>query len=124
MRSYTPCDLPPLPRLHCPFECRKTVQRYGSKADLYIVKTPCTGKPLANGWCAWHQSSQELLDWGAQIGYPRLQVNSALWITGGIANWEDYAVCYPASRREQITWAIENYSTSERKQARYGHRNT
>jgi hypothetical protein len=91
---------------HCPFEWSKTVTRYGSKQDFYIVAAPCTGKPLANGWCMIHQYVQEFLDLGARLGYPRLQINEFLWIGAGKENWEYYALVYPRKRREQVMMAV------------------
>lgn len=85
----------------CPFECHKQETRYGSKQDMYVVPAPCTGKPLKNGWCNEHQPSQDLLLLGAQLGYPRMQVNIVLWIGAGRDNWEYAARRFRAERLEQ-----------------------
>lgn len=98
--------LPPLPRARCPFECLKRVTRYGSKQDMYILPTRCTGKPLNNGWCSEHRHAQQLLELGANVGYPRLQINIVLWIGEGRANWEAYAVRCPKHRFEQVQHAV------------------
>jgi hypothetical protein len=104
--TYAPVTLPPLPRKRCPAYYARGVQRYGSKLNMYIVKSPCTGKPLKNGWCAMHQYCLEMLERGARLGYPRMQVNEGLWIGAGIANWEGYAVCYAARQRENVLRAV------------------
>lgn len=108
--------LPPLPRKQCPFEYPRTVQRHGSKLDMYVVAAPCKAPPLKNGWCANHQHCQEFLDMGAQLGYPRVQLNIALWIGSGLANWEAYAVRYRASKRDQVMYLLNRLKQMEREQ--------
>jgi hypothetical protein len=112
MTTYTPATLPPLPRKRCPGIWQRTVTRYGSKQDMYIVPAPCTGKPLKNGWCTLHQHSFELLEKGAQLGYPRMQINIGLWIGSGVGNWEGYAQHYLHRRREQVLHAIGRWKAA------------
>jgi hypothetical protein len=85
------------------------MQRHGSKLDMYVVQAPCKALPLKkNGWCESHQHCQELLDRGAQLGYPRVQLNVCLWVGAGLANWEAYAVRFPAKRRDQVMYMLEH----------------
>ncbi len=100
-RKYTPCLLPKLPRSHCPFEVSIERQRQIPHTKQYIRVlefVPCKGKPRANGWCADHQLSQELLDLGAQLGYPHILPTSQRGIQEGIGTWEEHVV-----RARQIT---------------------
>jgi hypothetical protein len=75
---YAPITLPPLPRKQCPAHYATLRMRYGAKRGEYIFPSPCTGRTLKNGWCLTHQYCQELLERGARIGYPRMQVNDGL----------------------------------------------
>jgi hypothetical protein len=77
---------------HCPFE-RVVVDSNG-----HIKETVCQGKPLAHGWCAEHQAAQTLLDVGARLGYPRIQVTQYRAIDAGRGCWHAYA------RRAPIRW--------------------
>ena len=100
--TYKPRYLSPLPRRKCAFIYPKCVTRYGSKQDMYVVPSPCTSKPLKNGWCATHQYIQAFLEEGARIGYPRLRVNEGLWIGDGIGGWEAFAQRYPQKRMQEV----------------------
>lgn len=115
MTNYTYARLPQSPRKKCPGIWHRTVTRYGSKQDMYIVPAPCTGKPLKNGWCSVHQHCLEFLEHGARLGYPQMQVNIGLWIGAGVANWEVYAQRYPRKRRDQMLHAIERYEAARLK---------
>lgn len=106
MTAYTPLTLPPLPRKRCPFEHARGVWRFRSKLYQYMVKAPCTERTLKNGWCAAHQHCQELLECGARLGYPRMQISEYLLVGSGRANWEGYAVVYINGRREQVQRAL------------------
>ena len=80
------------PQAHCPF-AYAVVDRTGS-----IKAVPCQGKPLAyTSWCAEHQHAQTLLDLGARLGYPRIQLTRHRAIGAGRGNWEAYACRAPAT---------------------------
>jgi Toprim-like len=80
------------PQARCPFE-QTIVDR-----TRFIKWVPCQGKPLVerSGWCAEHQQAQTLLDIGAQLGYPRIQVTRQRAIGAGRGSWEAYACRAPA----------------------------
>ena len=60
------------PHARCPFVCVVT-DRKG-----HIKGVPCQGKPLAGSiWCAEHQQAQTLLDLGAKLDYPRIQLRAS-----------------------------------------------
>ncbi len=101
--------LPKLPRRKCAYLYPRTIQRYGSKMDMYVISAPCTSKPLKNGWCATHKYIQAFLEAGAEIGYPRLQVNEGLWIGRGVAQWEAYAQHHAENRRQDVLQAIARW---------------
>ena len=94
-RKYTPCLLPKLPRSYCPFEVSIERQRQIPHTKQYIRVVefvPCKEKPLANGWCAKHQLSQELLNLGAQLGYPHILPSPHRGIQDGVGTWEEHVV--------------------------------
>ena len=111
--QYKPVTLPKLPRRKCAYLYLRLIQRYGSKEAMYITSTPCSSKPLKNGWCATHQYVQAFLEQGATIGYPRLQVNEGLWIGAGIAQWEAYAEHYAGRRIQEVLQAIARWKERE-----------
>ena len=78
-------QLVPGPSSHCRFEL-VTVGR-----DHCMRASRCPGKALANGWCEAHQHAQEVLDLGARLGYPRLEVTPHRAIGAGQGCWEAYA---------------------------------
>jgi hypothetical protein len=78
-------SLSPSPRTCCLFE----LVSVGS--DQRIRATRCPGKALANGWCAAHQHAQEVLNLGAHLGYPRLEVTPHRAIGEGKGSWIAYA---------------------------------
>lgn len=88
-RVFAPIPFP-VQRTQCPFE-RIVVDRKG-----YVKTAPCQGRPLAHGWCAEHQEAQVLLDLGARLGYPRLQLTEYRAVGAGRANWQAYACRAPA----------------------------
>jgi DNA primase len=80
------------PQIRCPF-VYTVVDRTG-----HIKGVPCQGKALArSGWCAEHEQAQTLLDLGAQLGYPRIQLTRHRAIGAGRGSWEAYACRAPAS---------------------------
>ncbi len=88
LRHLSPSDpgsLAPAPRTRCLFE----LVSVGS--DQRIRATRCPGKALANGWCEAHQHTQEILDLGASLGYPRIEVTPHRAIGEGKGSWTAYA---------------------------------
>jgi hypothetical protein len=80
-------------QIRCPF-VYTVVDRTG-----HIKGAPCQGKTLArSGWCAEHQQAQTLLDLGAKLGYPRIQVTRHRAIGAGCGSWEAYACRAPDSQ--------------------------
>jgi hypothetical protein len=85
--SYTPVTLPKLPRKICPHI-----------HDGY----PCQ-IPLQGGWCKEHARSGQLLELGASLGFPEMELSfdagygkrAARIIGSGIAGWEAYAEVAP-----------------------------
>jgi hypothetical protein len=112
--TYTPIALPSLPRKRCPGEYQRSVTRYGSKRDFYMVPAPCKAAPLKNGWCKEHQHCLALLEQAARLGFPRVQVSEGLWIGEGVGNWEVYAVHHPLKRQEQVMKALLKLEERER----------
>ncbi len=106
MSGYVPVTLPPLPRVRCPWQGRRMTLEPGLSGTARITAKPCTGAPLANGWCEQHQYVQQLLDYGHALGYPLVWLNMHLWIGRGCANWEAYAVRYPARRQSQVNFVV------------------
>jgi hypothetical protein len=84
--------LVPGPSSHCRFEL-VTVGR-----DHRVRASKCRRKALANGWCEAHQHAQEVLELGARLGYPRLEVTPHRAIGAGQGCWEAYA------RRATPSW--------------------
>ena len=79
------------PQSRCPFVCA-IADRKG-----HIKGVPCQGKPLAgSAWCPEHQQAQTLLDLGAILGYPRIQLTRHRAIGLGRGSWEAYACRAPA----------------------------
>jgi hypothetical protein len=80
------------PQIRCPF-VYTVVDREG-----HIKGAPCQGKAIASsGWCTGHQQAQTLLDLGAKLGYPRIQVTRHRAIGAGLGSWEAYACRAPTS---------------------------
>jgi hypothetical protein len=105
--KYTPFLLPPLPRPRCPAKVltEQQVQVPHTKQTYRCPRLiPCKQKPLANGWCQEHQLAQVMLDIGAQVSYPALQLHQYRGIDDGKATWEEYAVRAP---RRWLTHDIE-----------------
>jgi DNA primase len=97
-RPYTPFLLPPLPRAHCPAKClvERIVQVPHTKQTYREPRlVPCKQKPLTNGWCEEHQLAQKMLDLGALVDYPALQLNQYRGIQDGKATWEEYVIRAP-----------------------------
>jgi DNA primase len=82
--------LPPLPQTQCPFR----VVAVGH--DQHIGATKCPGRVRSNGWCETHQGAQHLLDLGALLDYPRLELTPHRAIGAGKGSWEAYASYAPA----------------------------
>lgn len=86
--SYEPVTLPRLPRNYCPHQ-----------RDGY----PCFNTPLAGGWCKEHMRSGQLLELGAQLGFPEVELffdasygkRAARIISVGVTGWEAYAEIAP-----------------------------
>ena len=70
---------------HCQFEL-VTVGR-----DQRIRASRCLAKALANGWCEAHQHAQEVLDLGARLGYPHLDLTPHRAVGAGKGCWQAYA---------------------------------
>jgi Toprim-like len=97
-----------LPRPRCPFECI-VIGR-----DSHIKAVACQGKPLANGWCAEHQEAQTLLDLGARLGYPRVQLTQYRAIASGRGGWEAYACRAPDKwLRHDLPFIRQAFPTNE-----------
>jgi len=95
--------------LHSPFE------RVVVDSDSHIKTTACRGKPLTNGWCAEHQAAQTLLDVGAQLGYPRIQVTRYRAIGAGRGCWHAYARCAPTRwLQDDLPFIRQNFLAGER----------
>ncbi len=97
-RTYTPFLLPPLPRSHCPAKClveRRVQIPHTTQTYREPRLVPCKQKPLANGWCEEHQLAQTMLDLGALVEYPALQLNQYRGIQDGKATWEEYVIRAP-----------------------------
>jgi hypothetical protein len=84
--------LVPGPSSHCRFELVMVGR------DHRVRASKCRRKALANGWCEAHQHAQEVLDLGALLGYPRLEVTPHRAIGAGQGCWEAYA------RRATPSW--------------------
>ena len=85
-------SLDTLPRKHCAALVSATTDIPGeTKRNRSQVARPCAGKPRANGWCEEHQRSALLLDIGAALGYPRVEVSECNIIPAGLRSWEQYA---------------------------------
>ncbi len=56
-----------------------------------VRATGCPGEALANGWCEAHQQAQEVLDLGARLSYPRIEVTPHRAIGEGKGSWEAFA---------------------------------
>lgn len=101
IKAYTPRSiLEALPRSRCPFQ-HMTVSGKQQR---------CTGKPLTpNGWCNEHQKSALLLDMGARLGYPRVELGATA-IGAGLANWEGFA-CYAVTAMNtalpRVKWLLD-----------------
>jgi hypothetical protein len=86
--SYMPVTHPALPRKICPH-----------MHDGY----PCFQTPLAGGWCKEHIRSGQLLELGASLGYPEVELSfqagygkqASRTIGDGIVGWEAYAEIAP-----------------------------
>lgn len=86
--SYVPVTHPALPRKICPHI-----------HDGY----PCFSTPLQGGWCKEHVRSGQLLELGAQLGFPEVELSfdagygkrAARIIGAGIVGWEAYAEIAP-----------------------------
>ena len=97
-----------LPRTPCPFECI-VIDR-----GRHIKAVACQGEPLANGWCAVHQEAQTLLDLGARLRYPRVQVTRYRAIASGRGGWEAYACRAPAKwLRHDLPFIRQTLPTGE-----------
>lgn len=95
-RPYTPVTLPLLPRKACPHEVLVNGRAL-----------PCRGRPAEHGWCVGHQKSHELLELGAALGYPEVELSfptgyrdgqpttGARIIGESVMGWEAYAECAP-----------------------------
>jgi DNA primase len=81
-----PLHLPPAPSRGCRFEL-VAVGR-----DHRVRAARCRGKALANGWCETHQHAQEVLELGARLGYPRLELTAHRAVGAGKGCWEAYAM--------------------------------
>jgi hypothetical protein len=107
--SYSPVSLPRLPRKMCP------CLTLGWNKDGGQTKQHCHGKATLNGFCEEHQLSYELLQIGAQFGYPEVRIPFR-WekmtlhrtIHAGIQGWEDRARVLhterPQARKEDVTY--------------------
>ena len=87
-RHLSPSDpgsLAPTSRTRCLFELVSV------GCDQRIRASRCPGKALANGWCEAHQHAQEVLDLGAHLGYPRLEMTPHRAIGEGKGSWIAYA---------------------------------
>lgn len=85
---YSPSTLEKLPRRHCPHI--ELSSRRVSDTMWRAGQSQCSGKPLQNGWCEYHQPSQQILEIGALNHYPEMNCGHR-FIGSGIANWEGYA---------------------------------
>jgi hypothetical protein len=82
--SYVPATLPTLPRKVCPH-------------------IGCLNTPLAGGWCEKHARSGQLLELGASLGYPEVELtflagygkSASRTIVAGVVGWEAYAEVAP-----------------------------
>jgi hypothetical protein len=82
--SYAPVTLPALPRKICPH-------------------TGCIETPLQGGWCKEHVRSGQLLELGATLGYPEVELSfqasygqtASRTIGAGVVGWEAYAEIAP-----------------------------
>jgi hypothetical protein len=95
-KPYIPCLLPALPRRECPAKCldtRRVAVPHTKQTYIDPRLVPCKQRPLANGWCEEHQLAQAMLDLGAMISYPRVQLNPHLCLPAGKASWEEHVVC-------------------------------
>lgn len=85
-------SLEALPRKHCAGLVLTTTDIPGeTKKNRSQVLRPCTGKPCANGWCEAHKHAALLLDMGAALGYPRVEISDCNVIPAGLVSWESYA---------------------------------
>ncbi len=86
LSEYHPVTLPALPRSQCPHMETVIVGK-----ERHMRAIPCTGKPGAHGWCEQHERVHLLLELGAKLSYPRVEVNEYRVIGAGVACWERYA---------------------------------
>jgi hypothetical protein len=85
--------LPPLPRVKCPGQVHTTVDIPGeTKKNRSMTFRECGARALAHGWCEQHKHAALLLDMGAALGYPRVEVSPFNIIPAGMTSWEGYAV--------------------------------
>lgn len=101
-QQYRPFTLPALPRRTCPalVVTEKNIRVAGTKQVYTALKhARCTGKPLAHGWCEEHSRAAILLDLGAKLGYPEVDIPvygaqgeliTTRTILAGVQNWEAY----------------------------------
>jgi len=97
---YKPVTLPALPRAKCPHIV------IGSKRISDEISAPtkalCREPVQSDGWCAYHQPSQELLELLALYNYPEAHLG-ARWIGAGVACAEAYAeLVTPEHARQDI----------------------
>lgn len=110
---YEPTSLPLLPRQACP--CY-TIDWTDAGSYKKQVKLPCHNEPADNGFCSEHQASYDILQIGAKLGYPELQIPFT-WkhktlqrtVHAGLQCWEEHVCTHlsdrPRARQEELTYA-------------------
>lgn len=115
--SYTPFTLPPLTRSRCPH----MVIREARVSDKirHPVSRVCGVPATENGWCQEHRHSYRLLEVGAQLGYPAVELGPLLksgqgeatrprGIIAGCQNWEAHAELVSAKHLQQDIAMLEH----------------
>lgn len=86
--AYCPVTLPALPRSRCPHQ-KMVIVKDGKWEKVKAIA--CAGKPGPTGWCVEHGQAHALLELGAKLGYPCMQLDERRMIEDGVASWEEYA---------------------------------
>jgi hypothetical protein len=74
---------------------RKTKMPHSTQYVIEPRTVPCKGKVLSNGWCEEHQVSQQILEAGALINYPSVQLGEHRSVGVGKACWEAHVLRGP-----------------------------